>query len=416
MASLTAEDLRKELKFLGFSPGPITDSTRKLYVNKLNRLRHEHKLRLRGLGFRRPEKSLQEALRPSRTLNHHQQQHLHSSLFQPTEQLQTWRRELEKEEDTESESDDEKVYVRTEYKKKPQRSCDVEFYLSWALYVTTLGLLLVFLGVVYLKTVGMQPSQEISNNIQMLPVDCKGKTDVFCQAEEKKILMQLLSDMYNFLSKIAGDFECGIPTEQKSRCIPLADVKNYLAVLNSNYLENLDDAMEWMIESNLDLGIQLVGKEPGESVTSADGVWCLESASPQMSFGCRLHRALISVLHRMFVAVLGLIILWGGFILLKYRWRKMEEEEQAMFEMVKKILAVVEDHYKDWEQDLEHYPYVSIPHVRDSLIPPQKRRRSMRRIWDKAMEFLASNESRIRTETHRIAGEDFLMWRWIKPS
>lgn len=32
--------------------------------------------------------------------------------------------------------------------------------------------------------------------------------------------------------------------------------------------------------------------------------------------------------------------LWGLLILLKYRWRKLEEEEQAMYEMVKKIIGV----------------------------------------------------------------------------
>lgn len=67
-----------------------------------------------------------------------------------------------------------------------------------------------------------------------------------------------------------------------------------------------------------------------------------------------------------------------------------------MYEMVKKIIGVcppaggvqthqagadrfalspdvVQDHYVDWEQDMERYPYVGILHVRDSLIPPQSR-------------------------------------------
>lgn len=40
----------------------------------------------------------------------------------------------------------------------------------------------------------------------------------------------------------------------------------------------------------------------------------------------------------------------------------------------------------------------------------------MKRVWDRAVEFLASNESRIQTESHRVAGEDMLVWRWTKPS
>lgn len=38
-------------------------------------------------------------------------------------------------------------------------------------------------------------------------------------------------------------------------------------------------------------------------------------------------------------SVAGLAFLWGLLILLKYRWRKLEEEEQAMYEMVKKIIG-----------------------------------------------------------------------------
>lgn len=40
-----------------------------------------------------------------------------------------------------------------------------------------------------------------------------------------------------------------------------------------------------------------------------------------------------------FYSDLGLITLWGILLYLRYRWRKMEEEEQAMYDMVKKIIG-----------------------------------------------------------------------------
>lgn len=43
-------------------------------------------------------------------------------------------------------------------------------------------------------------------------------------------------------------------------------------------------------------------------------------------------------------------------------------------------------------------------------------RKKMKRVWERAVDFLASNESRIQTESHRVAGEDMLVWRWTKPS
>lgn len=40
----------------------------------------------------------------------------------------------------------------------------------------------------------------------------------------------------------------------------------------------------------------------------------------------------------------------------------------------------------------------------------------MKKVWARAVDFLAANESRVRTETRRIGGADFLVWRWIQPS
>lgn len=40
----------------------------------------------------------------------------------------------------------------------------------------------------------------------------------------------------------------------------------------------------------------------------------------------------------------------------------------------------------------------------------------MKKIWDNAVSFLSANESRIQTETQRIGGADFLVWRWIQPT
>lgn len=51
---------------------------------------------------------------------------------------------------------------------------------------------------------------------------------------------------------------------------------------------------------------------------------------------------------------------WGS-------WAAQEPSDPAL------SADVVQDHYVDWEQDMERYPYVGILHVRDTLIPPQNR-------------------------------------------
>ncbi|EGV95989.1 Inner nuclear membrane protein Man1 [Cricetulus griseus] len=100
---------------------------------------------------------------------------------------------------------------------------------------------------------------------------------------------------------------------------------------------------------------------------------------------------------------------------MKYRWTKEEEETRQMYDMVVKIIDVLRSHNEACQENKDLQPYMPIPHVRDSLIQPHDRKK-MKKVWDRAVDFLAANESRVRTETRRIGGADFLVWRWIQPS
>ncbi|XP_036104746.1 LEM domain-containing protein 2 isoform X1 [Molossus molossus] len=298
---------------------------------------------------------------------------------------------------------------------RPEAGRRLERCLSRLLLWASLGLLFVFLGILWVKIGKPSAPQEAEDNMKLLPVDCERKTDEFCQAKQKAALLELLHELYNFLAIQAGNFECGNPDKLKSKCIPVVEAQEHIANVTGSSSARFEAALTWILSSNKDVGICLKGEDPSELVTTVDKVVCLESARPRMGVGCRLSRALLTAVTHVLVFFWCLAFLWGLLIFLKYRWRKLEEEEQAMYEMVKKIIDVVQDHYVDWEQDMERYPYVGILHVRDTLIPPQSRRR-MKRVWDRAVEFLASNESRIQTESHRVAGEDMLVWRWTKPS
>lgn len=43
-------------------------------------------------------------------------------------------------------------------------------------------------------------------------------------------------------------------------------------------------------------------------------------------------------------------------------------------------------------------------------------RRALQPIWNKAVEFIVANESRIRLETRLIRGEEFEVWHWLQVS
>lgn len=40
----------------------------------------------------------------------------------------------------------------------------------------------------------------------------------------------------------------------------------------------------------------------------------------------------------------------------------------------------------------------------------------MNKVWNRAVDFLAANESRVHTETRRVGGAEFLVWKWMQPS
>ncbi|NWY68811.1 LEMD2 protein, partial [Erithacus rubecula] len=291
----------------------------------------------------------------------------------------------------------------------------LEYYLSQFLCLASLVLLLIFLGILVVKMAGSGWLDGTEETFNLLPVDCDKNTDDFCQAKHKDVTMAVLHELYNYLSVQAGNFECGNPENLKSKCIWISEAKDHVLNVTGSSTKKFKAALDWILNSNKDLGIRLKGRDMSEPVSSVEEVFCLESAHPQMGLGCRFRRAVLTAITNVFLFFWGLITLWGILLYLRYRWRKMEEEEQAMYDMVKKIIAVVQDHYKEWERNLERYPYVGIFHVRDSLIPPQSRKK-MKRVWERAVDFLASNESRIQTESHRVAGEDMLVWRWTQPS
>uniref|UniRef100_A0A3B3ZZV4 Inner nuclear membrane protein Man1 n=1 Tax=Periophthalmus magnuspinnatus TaxID=409849 RepID=A0A3B3ZZV4_9GOBI len=106
---------------------------------------------------------------------------------------------------------------------------------------------------------------------------------------------------------------------------------------------------------------------------------------------------------------------WGVVCYVKFHWRREEEETRRMYDMVERIIDVLRSHSEACQENQELQPFLPIPHVRDSLVQPQDRKK-MKKVWDRAVKFLSANESRIRTETQLIGGADFLVWRWIQPS
>ncbi|KAG8439628.1 hypothetical protein GDO86_005709 [Hymenochirus boettgeri] len=229
---------------------------------------------------------------------------------------------------------------------------------------------------------------------------------------EQDLLMNTLLKLHEKLSKIAGEYICG---NTEHRNITIQEASTYLQGFGQEYANQLNDTLLWILKhsASRDVGIKCSG-DP-DSMLNVTSVKYLESTLPRMSFMCRIKRAVITVAYKLSLLLIGIVVFVGILRYIKYRWAKEEENTQQMYNLVVKIIDVLKSHNEACQENKDLEPYTPIPHVRDSLILPQDRKK-MKRVWERAVEFLDANESRVRTETKKIGGADFQVWRWIQPS
>ncbi|XP_004429551.1 PREDICTED: inner nuclear membrane protein Man1 [Ceratotherium simum simum] len=280
-------------------------------------------------------------------------------------------------------------------------------YLSMFL-LTAACLFFLILGLTYLGMRGTGASEDGGLSIKNPFDETFGKI----QESEKNLMMNTLYKLHDRLAQLAGDHECG---SSGQRTLSVQEAAAYLKDLGSEYEDVFNTSLKWILENGKEVGIRCVGYGPEEELRNISDVQFLQSTRPQMSFWCRFRRAFITVTHRLLLVCLGVVMVCIVLRYMKYRWTKEEEETRQMYDMVVKIIDVLRSHNEACQENKDLQPYLPIPHVRDSLIQPHDRKK-MKKVWDRAVDFLAANESRVRTETRRMGGADFLVWRWVQPS
>ncbi|CAK1599141.1 unnamed protein product [Parnassius mnemosyne] len=108
------------------------------------------------------------------------------------------------------------------------------------------------------------------------------------------------------------------------------------------------------------------------------------------------------------VGLMGIIVL-GLQRFYKYYVRYQKKKSEEIYSMVEQIIDIISQETEDSGE-----PYISVDHVRDTLISPQNREK-MASTWDAAVKFIQKNESRVRMEVQSVDGEDCRVWRWISP-
>ena len=115
-----------------------------------------------------------------------------------------------------------------------------------------------------------------------------------------------------------------------------------------------------------------------------------------------------------------LILGVGGVFIVHYvvtaNARQREKEEQEVYSMVEMIIDLLARHQSAMQSERRPQDaYLAVTHVRDVLIPLKERKTKIK-LWNKAVQFLEENESRVRPEIQQVEGEDFRVWRWLPPS
>ncbi|XP_057709837.1 inner nuclear membrane protein Man1 [Corythoichthys intestinalis] len=283
-------------------------------------------------------------------------------------------------------------------------------YLSMFL-LTAACLFFLLLGLMYVRMRGTGTSE----------VDRVIKSHPFGSAFEathnktvRDLILKLLLNLHDHLAHIAGQHDCG-DQQYPNRSLSIDEVSEYLTAQNEKFGDLIYTSLEWIIRTGQDVGIRLTGRVADEPMTDISEIARLESTHPRMAFTCRFRRAFLTVISRVLLVAVAAGGVWGLVCYVKYRWKREEEETRQMYHMVERIIDVLRSHNEACQENQDLQPYLPIPHVRDSLVQPQDRKK-LQKIWERAVKFLSANESRIRTESQKIGGSDFLVWRWIQPS
>ncbi|XP_048589660.1 inner nuclear membrane protein Man1 isoform X2 [Nematostella vectensis] len=239
---------------------------------------------------------------------------------------------------------------------------------------------------------------------------CNGNENLSCLPLDRAA-EQFASRLYDNLSLAAGLIECNMNESETSKKVSKFELKKKI----TDYYKSKEDAQKIshrMLEliNSKQWGMKLYDKD-NKSASPSEAYW-IEGTHAYKPILCRLRQSASKIIGIFILVTCVLGILCGIYFLVRHRWRKEEEDMRLMYTFVENIIDILRKHHNACQNDKDLPPYLPIPHVRDMLIKPANRKK-LAKTWQRAVRFLSANESRIRVESQRIAGEDFEVWRWI---
>lgn len=241
--------------------------------------------------------------------------------------------------------------------------------------------------------------------------------------EEVNYAKDLLKLIHPELTSRIASYKCGqpgaLPYMKDAEIIEIASAKTQIGEVSQR---NVDlNNLEVLIMNNPRWGLSVVQLkniytdnvdysplDPADLMQQrAKGAIAITLSDPSTPLSCLFVNTLYSAGSSLVIVgvltglALGLQRFYKYYV--SYKKRKSEE----IYSMVEQIIDVISQETEDSGE-----PYISVDHVRDTLISPQNREK-MASVWDAAVKFIQRNESRVRMEVQSVDGEDCRVWRWI---
>nr|CAH7749777.1 unnamed protein product [Callosobruchus chinensis] len=298
------------------------------------------------------------------------------------------------------------------------------------------ALFFIFLAIAYL---GMRSDTSVVPSDAVVPYcipnDHSSKKGVNCLLKEEAAdAFNLLSIIRRELHRRAVDAECNGHIYQRTHMTEDDIVKFCLTNFHAKEDQVKRDLsnIEILIFNNPEWHLSvLILDEDRDTVTGDDiardmeqvifnrdvkTIVALIQSKPDLPWSCTLYNGVKVAITASLVVIALTIALYGSKWIYKRYKRYEHRQRMELTNMVERILELLQQaRVSDGGTEDGEHSFVVINHVRDMILPVTDRK-SKEKLWQKAIQFINENESRVRTEVQEVKGEPFEVWRWIGSS
>jgi len=234
-------------------------------------------------------------------------------------------------------------------------------------------------------------------------------------ATECDDMIPIINTLRKHLQTRTGEVDCGF-RPKPDRYVTRPEINKYLDEKGFKFESGPHERWNTLITYIFNKPVDdiLVWNNQNQPAQKVEDAFKMTATEGIHSLFCRARKTVNSAMQHLAWVVLGTVgFLTLGWIIKRHS-KQREEHEKAYKDLIEKILNLLEDQYEEHLRDPETKPWLAITHIRDMLIPQQDRKR-LKSVWERAQKQISESESRVRSESQLIHGEEYDVWRWVQP-